>query len=89
MCWFAYAVGQTVGRLVAQAGKAHHLRRSGLSMRLKRRVLSALFNLYAVVMLYLILPMVMGTVFELYVGMPMRYGFEGRVAPVLHVWDTW
>lgn len=89
MCVSAYAFGARVSKRIAQANKADHLRRSDTSTRFKRIILVYLSNVYAVLMLYLVLPGLVGTVFELYVGIPGRYGRTRDVAPVLHLWDAW
>jgi hypothetical protein len=43
---------------------------------------------YASIVLFLMLPGLVGLVFELYIVLPAKYGLRD-VAPVLHAWDIW
>lgn len=38
--------------------------------------------------LFLALPMLLGITWELYIAMPVRYGFTTAI-PVLHIWEAW
>lgn len=46
-------------------------------------------NIYAVIMLYVVLPIAVGANFELYVGLPIRYVMSPDAKPVIHFWDIW
>lgn len=43
---------------------------------------------YVLTILYFIIPVAVGLLWELYIAMPFRYGFKSYI-PVLHFWETW
>lgn len=69
--------------------RAERLRRSSKSARVKRSVFAVGRGAYAIIMLYLILPLLIGIGFELSVAIPARYGLSRDLTPVLHLWDAW
>ena len=78
-----------VGRRIAKLALAGQKRKSDASTRIKRVLLASLVNVYSVMMLYLVLPSGVGLLFELYVGVPGRYGLDHEAVPVIHFWDAW
>lgn len=89
ICWGSYSLGQTTKKRIIQWSRARRLRRSKASTRFKRGVFSALKNAYSVILLYLVVPLLVGINFELFIALPVRYGFSRDVTPVLHFWDAW
>jgi len=89
VCWGSFSLGQSTRKRIIQWSRAARLRRSGASTRFKRAVLGYLAMAYSVAVLYFILPLLVGTNFELYISVPVRYGFSSELTPVLHVWDAW
>ena len=84
-----YLIGRKVKSSIRQFNRAADIRQSTVSIRVKRVSLSLLVGAYAIVLLYGVLPLVIGLNFELYAGLVGRYGSEKNVTPVLHVWDAW
>jgi E3 ubiquitin-protein ligase MARCH6 len=89
VCWGSFSLGQNTRKRIIQYGRAARLRRSGASTRFKRAVFGYLNMAYSVIMLYFVLPLLVGINFELYVSVTTRYGFSSELTPVLHVWDAW
>lgn len=89
LCLISYSLGQSAKKHIIDASRAERLRRSQKSTRVKRWVLGVARALYAVFMLYLVLPLIFGINFELFISLPARYGFSSDITPVLHVWDAW
>lgn len=89
VCWASFSLGQSTRKRIIQYGRAARLRRSGTSTRFKRAVLAYLTQTYSVLALYVVLPFLVGFNFELYISLPVRYGFSSDLTPVLHVWDAW
>ena len=81
--------GSFVRRKIKRYGVAGRFRSSGLSTRAKRVLLPIVANVYALVILYLIIPTLVGIIFELSVAQVWRYGVDTRIIPVIHLWDTW
>lgn len=88
VCLLAGSVGRSVGQRITRSAYAARLRRSDSSTRFKRGVVGYLSGAYASVVLFLVLPGLVGLAFELYIALPARYGLKD-VAPVLHAWDIW
>ena len=88
VCLAAGYLGRNIGRRVTRSAYAKRLRRSDSSTRFKRVLISGLMNVYRVVCLYFFVPAFMGFLFELYISIPARYGFQSS-AVVLHFWDAW
>lgn len=89
MCLISYNLGQSAKKHIVDSSRAERLRRSQKSTRVKRWILGVVRGVYAVFMLYLVLPLIVGINFELFISLPARYGFSSDVSPVLHVWDAW
>lgn len=68
-------------------GYAERIRRSSVSTRIKRSIFNRLCDVYALTLLYLVLPVLVGLNIELYYGLAIRYDF--RSVPVVHLWDVW
>ena len=88
ICLFAGYLGRNIGRRVTRSAYAKRLRRSDSSTRAKRVLITALVNVYRVVNLYFMIPVLVGFVFELYISIPARYGLNDA-AVVVHFWDAW
>jgi E3 ubiquitin-protein ligase MARCH6 len=82
-------MGQSAKKHIIDSSRAERLRRSQKSTRVKRWLLGVARSVYAVFMLYLVLPLIVGINFELFISLPARYGFSNDITPVLHVWDAW
>ncbi|KLT41435.1 hypothetical protein CC85DRAFT_286468 [Cutaneotrichosporon oleaginosum] len=89
LCLISYNMGQSAKKHIIDSSRAERLRRSQKSTRVKRWLLGVTRAVYAVFMLYLVLPLIVGINFELFISLPVRYGFSNDIAPVLHVWDAW
>lgn len=86
--WGVCSIGNRVRRSIVISQLAVRIRRSNSSIRAKRVVKNALARSYALIMLYLVLPALMGVSWELYIAMPIRYGLKSYT-PVLHLWEAW
>ena len=82
-------VGSFVKRKIKRYGVAGRFRSSGLTTRTKRVLLPMMANVYALVVLYLVIPTLVGIIFELSVAQVWRYGFHTEIIPVIHLWDAW
>lgn len=89
ICWGSYALGKDLQRRIITYSRARRIRKSGTSTRAKRVVLARLSNAYALALLYFAFPLLVGVNFELFIGVPARYGLARGVTPVLHLWDAW
>lgn len=89
ICWGSYALGKDLQRRIITYSRARRIRKSGATTRAKRVILARLSNIYALVLLYLAFPMLVGINFELFIGVPARYGLAKGITPVLHLWDAW
>ncbi|GMK59202.1 hypothetical protein CspeluHIS016_0702170 [Cutaneotrichosporon spelunceum] len=88
-CLISYSMGQSAKKHIIDSSRAERLRRSQKSTRVKRWLRGVVRSVYAVFVLYLVLPLMAGINFELFISLPARYGFSDDVTPVLHVWDAW
>jgi hypothetical protein len=86
--WATYYLATATGRSIILSQLAGRLRRSNASTRAKRALIGALTRAYVLVTLYLIIPIAVGLLWELYIAMPFRYGIK-PYTPVLHFWETW
>lgn len=59
-----------------------------MAARAKRTVVTYARKTISMTILFIVLPMLLGITWELYIAMPIRYGFTTAV-PVLHVWEAW
>lgn len=89
ICWGSYALGKDLQRRIITYSRARRIRKSGTSTRAKRVILARLSNAYALALLYFAFPLLVGVNFELFIGVPARYGLARGVTPVLHLWDAW
>ncbi|BEI83081.1 hypothetical protein CcaverHIS002_0309490 [Cutaneotrichosporon cavernicola] len=89
LCLISYNLGQSAKKHIIDSSRAERLRRSQKSTRVKRWLRGVARAVYAVSILYLVLPLIAGINFELFISLPARYGFSNDITPVLHVWDAW
>lgn len=89
LCLISYNLGQAAKKQIVDSSRAERLRRSQKSTRVKRWLLGVARGVYATFMLYIVLPLMVGINYELFISLPARYGFSSDITPVLHVWDAW
>ncbi|RXK38798.1 hypothetical protein M231_03974 [Tremella mesenterica] len=85
----AIFLGSQVQKRIIALSRAPQLRRSDSSQRFKRSVIFNLIRGYGVFMLYGIVPLLLGSNWEVYLTIPVRYMRDGGTRSVLHVWDAW
>lgn len=88
MIWCLTSIGVQVKRHIIASQRAERIRASTAGTRIKRMAVSTIRVLASLSILFLLLPMLLGVTWELYIAMPLRYGFE-PATPVLHVWEAW
>lgn len=79
VCLLASMIGRIVGKRIIRSSLAKRLRKSDSSIRFKRSIVSFVTNMYCLVMLYLIVPALVGLSIDLYL----------RSSSVIHIWDAW
>lgn len=75
-------------KFIIASQRADRLRGSTSAARIKRTTIAYVRNTISIVTLFFVLPMLLGITWELYIAMPLRYGFK-TATPVLHVWEAW
>jgi E3 ubiquitin-protein ligase MARCH6 len=85
----AFRIARFVGRFVTRMGRARRIRRARPITKAKRIAVTALCDLYSMVSLFGILPILVGVVWDMYVTIPGKFGYMGKGKPVIHIWDAW
>lgn len=81
-------MGVRTKRYIIASQLADRYRASTFAARVKRTAFGYLRITISGLILFLVIPMLLGVTWELYVAMPLRYGFTTAV-PVLHIWEAW
>ncbi|WVR09207.1 hypothetical protein IAU60_006269 [Kwoniella sp. DSM 27419] len=85
--YFSLSLGATARHNIIAWTKAGRYRRSGRSTRIKRIVMAYLAAGYGVVMLYGVVPVLLGLLLEIYGTCFTHVGRKGRM--IVHFWDVW
>lgn len=84
----AIYLGNRVRRIIRSFGRAPEIRLSTQQTLIKRLCLKLVKRVVAVVMIYLIQPILWGLLVEIRLGVLVRHGMSDSV-PVIHLWDAW
>lgn len=86
--WCLSLLGNRAKRFIVASQRAERIRASSAATRVKRTAVASLRPALSAGVLFLLMPTLVGVVWELYIAMPLRYGHD-PATPVLHLWEAW